>query len=295
MDQKISINSLTERRLILADVSKALLLSQEANWNQTARDWQMMLTHGEGFGFETQEKRLVATALTLPHGNRVGWISMVLVTRDFQKQGLATRLLQICIESLKHRNMIPLLDATEAGRPVYTKLGFQSLYGFHRLMRKSPPERGGPGILQSREISTQLITESELPEIASFDKEIFGADRFLVLRHLWERQQNYALIAYDNDTAIKGFMMAREGIQALQLGPIVARDSKTAILIAGRALKDIREPVYIDALDRHQTFLTWLKEQGFVPQRSFTRMYLGTLTEFDQPNCIFATAGPELG
>ena len=73
-----TINGLSERPLRISDINQALALSQEAGWNQSKPDWQFMIEHGHGFGLETQDNRLVATALTLPHGDNIAWISMVL-------------------------------------------------------------------------------------------------------------------------------------------------------------------------------------------------------------------------
>ena len=82
------IDGLNERHLTLDDIEGAIALSEEAGWNQTARDWQLMLENGLGFGLVTENGSLVATALTLPHGCHLAWVSMVLVTKAFGKRGL---------------------------------------------------------------------------------------------------------------------------------------------------------------------------------------------------------------
>lgn len=101
------IDGLIERPLTLEDIPGGLALSREAGWNQTSADWQLMLTHGQGFGLKSRQGQLVATALTLPHGNRLAWISMVLVTASHRKKGLATHLLQTCINSLSSHSLAP--------------------------------------------------------------------------------------------------------------------------------------------------------------------------------------------
>ena len=58
-------------------------------------------------------------------GTRYGFIGDVYVKPEHRKKGLATSLSRSCVQWLKEKNitMIRLL-ATEAGRPVYEKLGF---------------------------------------------------------------------------------------------------------------------------------------------------------------------------
>ena len=113
-------------------LTDALALSNEANWNQVADDWAMMITAGEAIGFQDASGRLIASALTLPYGDQFGWISMVIVTQLHQKQGLATRLLNSCIQRLEDKHLVPLLDATSAGENVYRPLGFLPHFGFER-------------------------------------------------------------------------------------------------------------------------------------------------------------------
>ncbi len=110
----------------------ALALSREAHWNQVEADWSMMLTAGDAIGIENSQGRLIASALSLPYGDRFGWISMVLVTADWRNQGLATRLMNSCIERLEDHGLVPVLDATPAGANVYRPLGFVPQYGFQR-------------------------------------------------------------------------------------------------------------------------------------------------------------------
>jgi hypothetical protein len=49
---------------------------------------------------------------------------MVLVTAAERRQGLASWLLRCCVDNLLARELVPVLDATPAGRPVYI-VGFQ--------------------------------------------------------------------------------------------------------------------------------------------------------------------------
>ena len=289
-----TINGLSERPLRISDIDQALALSQEAGWNQSKSDWQFMIEHGHGFGLETRDKRLVATALTLPHGEKIAWISMVLVTQKYRNQGLATRLLKSCVVHLQKSSIVPLLDATPDGRKVYEKIGFKPLYDIHRLIRDP-----NPVIIDGRKsdgsICLKQIGKSDFQAILQFDKIVTGADRSSVLIHLRERQPDFSILAQDKKEKLLGYAFAREGSHAYQIGPVVAVNSEIAISLVEFNLRKIRHPVYIDALASQNALSDWLKKHRFTVQRPFTRMMRGTITELGQPEAIFAAAGPELG
>jgi Predicted acetyltransferase len=116
-----------------SEIADAQALVAEAGWNQTAADWQAFLDYGKVQAIRAQG-RVVATAATLPYG-AFGWISMVLVTAAFRRQGLAARLMRGAIDDLVDAGLVPVLDATPAGREVYRKLGFADTWGFARLAR----------------------------------------------------------------------------------------------------------------------------------------------------------------
>src|SRR5271154_4625813 len=129
-----------ERRLELPDLPAALRLSMQAGWNQIEADWRVMLSGGGAIGLAAPE--LIATALTVPLGERLAWISMVLVDQAWRRRGLGTRLLRRCIAALSGHGVIAGLDATPAGRLVYAPLGFQPLYGISRFAIAPPAGLG---------------------------------------------------------------------------------------------------------------------------------------------------------
>lgn len=274
------------------NVPHALLLSAEAGWNQNENDWRLMTRLGEATGVWTEEGRLVATALTLPHGGLFAWISMVLVTRDFRHQGIATALLARCAESIRSQNLTPGLDATEDGRPVYLPLGFHDIYWLTRLttekigaLGEAPPTPG---------IKIRGVETDDLEALAGFDRPLFGGERSEILRNLHQRQPARAFLA-ERQGRIAGYVLGREGREADQVGPLVAETPPIAIALAHKALGTLQRRVYLDAADHHRTLMDWLTGIGMTRQRKYSRMLQGASSPFDTPEKIFAIAGPELG
>ena len=282
------------RRLTDAHIADAVPLAVEAGWNQTATDWRLMLSLGEGFGLWTSEGRLVGTTIVLPFGGPFAWIGMVLVTKDFQRRGLAARLLRHAVAVLVERGLTPMLDATPAGARVYEPLGFVGLYRLQRLQAPEGSQPASASVAPPPGVSVRKATTADHGAIAAFDAPAFGADRAPILGHLLERQPERAFVA-ERSGRLAGYVLARDGRTAHHSGPLVADDQATAIALADRALAGIDRPVYMDVLDRHETLRAWLAGRGFVPQRPFTRMAYHRDKPFDDLDRVMAIAGPELG
>jgi len=270
------------------------LLSSEAGWNQTEDDWRLMIEAGTAFGLRDSNQVVIATALALPHGNQFAWISMVLVTAAFQRRGIASGLLALCIADIEDRGLVAGLDATPDGRQVYLPLGFEDVYGLQRLYAA---KLSASEVIDTADgITIHPLKAEDAVAVAAYDAPRFGGDRRTILEHLMTRQPGNSWIAKVDDTKeVVGFALGRDGRECGQVGPLVAQSDDLAIALASRALTAMSGPVYIDVADRQIALNAWLAAQGFAPQRPFSRMYKGQTQPFDNPDCVFAIAGPELG
>jgi hypothetical protein len=99
----------------------------------------------------------------------------------------------------------------------------------------------------------------------------------------------------DGSAGLQGFLLGREGREALQLGPLVARDAGTARALLAAALAAVRPPLYLDLVDREPGLGAWLESLGFEFQRPFTRMVRCAPAAPGEAGLVFCPAGPELG
>ena len=213
---------------------------------------------------------------------------MVLVTKAWQRRGIATELLRTCLDDAEAHGLVAGLDATPAGALVYRPLGFEDVYGLTRMRAEIVAvARGAVGPVRP-------MTMADLDAVSAYDQGLFGADRSQVLRHLIARQPDRAFVA---ETAgfVSGYVLARQGREAIQVGPLAAPDDATACVLAAAALADLEGPAYLDVGDRHTGLLSWLGERGFAPQRPYTRMIMGRAEPYDDARRQYAIAGPELG
>jgi GNAT superfamily N-acetyltransferase len=269
--------------LSLVDVSAALTLSSEPGWNQTTADWAVFIEHGTAFGLK-ESGTLIATSAILPYTN-FGFVSMVLVTESWRKRGLATLLLEKAIMALSARGLAPVLDATPAGAIVYARRGFQTMFNLCRWERLGPSPVSAP-VLQS---TTRTVGMNELDTLALLDREAFGSDRRFLLRAFLQRAGTRALLSDG------GFVMARKGHRATQLGPLVADSEAAAVELLAAAVAGLDGPVFLDVAERWSELIHWLEANGFRRQRPFQRMILGDVSAFGQDGRPMVTAGPEFG
>lgn len=292
-DPHFDFHRLDLKNLSAGDIDAAQELVVEVGWNQVKEDWSFMIANGYAIGL-FDGKQLIATALALPHGTDFAWISMVLVAKTWRRKGLATALLRHCVTKISQKGQVPVLDATEAGRPVYQPLGFEDIYALSRL-RASQILSNDLGVDETGNSVVQPISEFQLDGLAAWDAKRFGAMRAALLRSLWKRSKNFARIAHYNDGSMAGYLLGRNGRNATQIGPVIATDENVAITLVANALAHLNGSLIIDVADDKQALLRFLINAGFQRERGFMRMARGRARPFDQAENTFAIAGPELG
>jgi GNAT superfamily N-acetyltransferase len=264
------------------DAGSALLLSTEAHWNQNEADWRFFLKSGTVFGIRDDRRRLVATSALLPYGSGNAWISMVLVTADCRRRGLATRLVDACLEAATKQRLTAWLDATPAGARVYGPLGFAPTLELRRLrLENSTPAR----------IAAPQPSSDELAPFIARDRRGMGFERSALLTELGGRSGSR--LVSDGDAVA----LVRDGRTARHIGPLFSDGPKAtdrALSLVDAIARSESGPLLIDVVATRAEFLTGLTDAGWRIERPFQRMRFGrATTEATKPS--FAVAGPEYG
>jgi GNAT superfamily N-acetyltransferase len=266
-------------------------LSVEARWNQVAADWRLMIVSGSAFGIKNAAGAWIASALALPLGSQVSWISMVLVTRPERRRGHGTRLLRQCISAIEASGRAAGLDATEFGRPVYLPLGFRDLY---TISRWSVPHVVEIPVATPAGIGIRPARPDDLGRIADYDRRCSGFERRSVLDNLLARAPHVANVAECADGSLAGLSLGRDGHRATHVGPVMAEEQAVGLALVSRAVAGVRGPAILDVPDQHGHIRRWLQSQGASAPRSFVRMLRGAAPAVENGSRIMAIAGPEL-
>jgi GNAT superfamily N-acetyltransferase len=273
-----------------ADIAVGLGLSRAARWNQTERDWELFLRLSpDGCRVAVIDERVIGTVATVRYENRFAWIGMVLVDQAERGQGVGSRLMAEALDVLKDMPSIRL-DATPAGHTVYQKLDFVDEYRLSRMETVVSNQR-----LTLRRNPARPMTKDDLPAVAIFDRQVFGADRRLTLEWMLDGAPEYAWITEESGQ-IAGYIFGRHGLNFEQLGPIVARDQWTARgLVSACLIGQAGKPFIVDALSHEADWRAWLESIGFREQRPFIRMFHRYNPFPGLPPKQFGILGPEFG
>lgn len=271
------------------DIPAGLSLCRLAGWNQIERDWQLFLKiNPKGCRVSVDEiGRVVGTVTTVPYQQHFTWIGMVLVHPEMQRKGIGTQLLRDALRLTDDMGTAKL-DATPAGREVYLKLNFKDEYEISRMYLGEHSKESLPAS-DARPIQT-----TDLSEILKMDREVFGADRRLLLESNMDGAPQYAFVV-EKQGEIKGFCFGRPGYNFNHLGPIIADNPDVAKHLLSAALhKGDGKSTIIDILD-HTEWTRFVSSLGFVMLRPLIRMYRGSNSFPGMPEKQFAILGPEFG
>ncbi|WP_108514584.1 GNAT family N-acetyltransferase [Bradyrhizobium algeriense] len=261
----------------VGDAQAGLALSTEAGWNQNEADWRFFLSKGVVFGMR-DGARLVATAALLPYSAGNAWISMVLVTADFRRRGIATRLVDACLDVAKRRGLTAWLDATPAGAAVYGPLGFTPTLQLRRLRLARPREAK----------ATEQLSAGDLEALIVRDASAMGFDRSALLSEFAMRSGSCVV------SRTQAMALIRDGRAARHIGPLLADRTDQALALIAAIVSSEAGPWLIDAAHSQDEFLDGLVRSGWNIERPFQRMRFGRTTMLSA-ELPFAVAGPEFG
>jgi ribosomal protein S18 acetylase RimI-like enzyme len=280
------------RQMYPNDLPAGLELCRASGWNQLEDDWSLFLQSSPA-GCRVAEKtgQVIGTVTTLRYEERFSWLSMLLVHPQQRRAGVGTVLLSEGLAVLSGEACVRL-DATPAGRELYRQHGFCDEYPITRLTLNAPAAS------TPADRNAGRMSEEDLRAVLAEDRRIFGADREIVLRSLYQRSPECAYVV--QQAGIQGYCFGRPGFLYHQLGPIIAQHESVArTLISECVTQFASQPgdrrLGIDVPQHSPSWLHWLKAQGFVEERSFIRMYRGPHRYPGLPERIYATVGPEFG
>jgi len=170
--------------------------------------------------------QIVAMAGGLLYGSFC-WLGLVATLPGHERQGLATRLSAHVSEWARGRGCRTVaLDASEKGRPVYERLGFQPVGETAALIAPaSLPRAAAEGPTVER--------VDGVDEVLALDRATFGGDRATLLAAIGEFESPRIHVARAGAEPA-GYLFARERL----LGPGCAKDPSVAEHLVRAALAD---------------------------------------------------------
>jgi predicted N-acetyltransferase YhbS len=246
------------KKLNKHDIPGLIDLSTSIGWDYDEDEITTILSSGRIFGHKNEEGEIVSSSAIIEYDSKLASIGMVIVRHDYRGLGLGRKATEKCIESVP-RNITVMLIATEEGKPMYEKMGFNPIDSVHKfLCEKYRP------LLSSRlnNINIELIGDEDIPQLSILDDHAFGDNRrnFLINRI---KQAKDALIVKSSDGNIIGYGLSILGPVNLIVGPIVAPDAQIAHLIIDNLARNYKGRIRIDVPSGNELFMSQLEQSGF--------------------------------
>ena len=280
------------RPMRISDIRSAIRLSDAEGWNQTESDWKLFIENRENICLLAESgNKVIGTTTAINYANRIAWIAMVLVDKEYRGQGVSKTLLTTILQNLQNVGSIKL-DATYAGEQVYKKFGFVDEHFISRMTTSSLKELP---LYDYANLAPERIQWSNLPEVISFDEMVFGANRSQLIEYLLTNYTAKAWMLKLNNR-VTGIILGRNGNKYHHIGPVAVENTGDAKVLITKALQDlVHQPIVVDVLNDQVELITWLQSIGFLKQREFIRMYKDENLFPGDIKKQFLICGPEFG
>jgi GNAT superfamily N-acetyltransferase len=189
------------RGLTSGDVDAAAALATAQGWRDRRRFYEFVLRTPACRPLAgVVDGRLIATGLATVSGP-VGWLGAIVVAADFRRRGIGGALTEELCRGLRDAGCSTLsLEATDAGRPLYERMGFRVVTRYHQLqadhLDRSPAPPEGARV--------RRLDPADLPAVFELDRHATAEDRSALLGVLAE-------IGREGEGAAAGWVLERGG------------------------------------------------------------------------------------
>jgi predicted N-acetyltransferase YhbS len=280
----ISIDSLADADLESADTILQLAFQSSVSRIDDLRIYRKLSP--DGWFLASHRGQPVGMVGAVNYGTfaQVGYLA---VHPGEQRKGIGLALMEFLLARLDQQN-IPrvFLDASEAGRPLYEKLGF-TVFGETLTF-----QRHRNTAIRDRPSNIQVITVRELDELAQWDSTAFGMNRKRVLQILLAYYPERAFMLRDGTGKVAGYFLAQER----RIGPWVTHRSEDAEILLQVALSlPYKEPVSIVIPAENEDGMKLLRHYGFKQVRTNHHMGTGQGESPGQRKKIYAQTNLAIG
>ena len=268
------------RQLGPGDLRACVALSVDRGWSPEKAKWSLLLAAAEPFGIDAPDGRGLAGAVVLTRwGPDLASVGMMLVAARYGRRGLGRALMEHLLTAAGDATVT--LFATDMGRPLYEKLGFQPV-------RRNVSFVGRFQALEdnSNKLVSRLAAEEDLPTILDVDKAAFGADRGHILR--WLPTVAEQLRVVEDDAGIAGYAAAwRPHVTTTVFGPVVAPSGDAAKRLITDLAARAHTPVRLDLDPDRPELPGWAYVHGLEPVSRTLVMAHGHLPSRGTPEHLF--------
>jgi GNAT superfamily N-acetyltransferase len=245
------------RRLGPEDHKHCVALSIDRGWSPEESKWMMLLEEADAFGVDAPDGGLAGAVVLARYGPNLASVGMMLVAGRYARRGLGRALMTHLLAAAGTATVT--LFATDAGRPLYTKLGFRTLRANVSFVGGFRQVAGSA----SGTVGTRPATDADMRAILNVDKTAFGADRGYLLRRLPGFAERLRVL--DTADGITGYAAAWRNGNVAVIGPVVAASGADARRLITDLAAEVRGPVRLDLDPDRSELPEWALNRGLEP------------------------------
>jgi GNAT superfamily N-acetyltransferase len=287
------------RRLGADDLRACAALAVDRGWWPERAKWLLLLEASEAYGVDAPDGQGLAGSVVLTRwGADRGAIGMVLTASRYGGQGLGRALMEHALRVAGDDTAVSLFG-TDAGRPLYAKLGFEPVrrsIAFRGHFHVDPPtnsskkrggraEAAGAAALAESSGDVRLATEADLLAILALDLAVYGADRTRILTRLPAFAER--IVVLEASEGIVGYAAAWRTEAYLMIGPLLAPDGAAARRLVTELAADSTVAVRLDIDPDRPELPGWARAHGLEPTERTVFMTRGDLTPRGTPEHLF--------
>jgi GNAT superfamily N-acetyltransferase len=200
------------RPMVPGDVDAAVALALAQGWRNRSLFYEFVLRVPTAQAMvAVADGRLLATGLATPNGP-VGWLGAIVVAEEMRGRGIGRAMTEDLMRRLRAVGCETIsLEATDAGRPMYERIGFRLATWYHQLQADHFDERPLP----PPGSHVRPLRRADLPAVFVLDRLATGEDRSAALEVLAEAG-GWAL---DRDDSPAGFLLPSERAYGVVIAP----------------------------------------------------------------------------
>jgi ribosomal protein S18 acetylase RimI-like enzyme len=219
--------------------------------------------------------RVVGTSVATRYAN-TGWIGHVFVRPEVRGHGLGTRMTSVAMDVLQRAGCPTiLLVATDLGRPIYERMGFEVESYYHEMRGTALPRTAALAPYRP-------LLPSDRAALAALDRQVTGDNRGLILT----RFQDFAWGVSRNGALAGAAVPLPWGGAWAALLPGAANAEADAFVRLLRTVGSVGPEVVLYPPDENRLALDLLRDSGFEELRTVPRMFLGKRSEW-QPAALW--------
>ena len=260
-----------------ADIDPITATFIRNDWGDRRLNLEFVASHPETHPIVAEaDGAVIGTGVLSVHGP-VGWIGTIFVEPAWRRRGVGMEITRATIETAEAAGCRTLvLVATEAGRPMYERLGFEVQTVYRVLV--------APGLPVTAAIDPRVraYRAGDLAAITALDAAATGEDRGHLLRAF--AAPDTTRVLDDGDGGIGGFVVRAPWGGGATIAP--DRDDALAILRARRVAAGPDHPVRAGVLAENEAGLALMLADGWTESWHAPRLVRGDPLRW-QPDAIW--------